>query len=26
LLPVIDHAVYGAVWGIIFWILTRRRA
>ena len=26
LLPVIDHAVYGAVWGVIFWILTRRRA
>lgn len=26
LLPVIDHAVYGAIWGIIFWILTRRRA
>jgi hypothetical protein len=26
LLPVIDHAVYGAIWGIIYGILTRRRA
>ena len=26
LLPVLDHAVYGAVWGLIYWILTRRRA
>jgi hypothetical protein len=26
LLPVIDHAVYGAAWGLIYWILTRRRA
>jgi hypothetical protein len=26
LLPVIDHAVYGAAWGLINWILTRRRA
>jgi hypothetical protein len=25
LLPVIDHAVYGAVWGLIYWLLTRRR-
>ena len=26
LLPVLDHAVYGATWGLIYWILTRRRA
>ena len=26
ILPVLDHAVYGAAWGLIFWILTRRRA
>jgi hypothetical protein len=26
LLPVIDHAVYGAAWGFIYWQLTRRRA
>jgi len=26
LLPVIDHAVYGAAWGLINWILTRRGA
>jgi hypothetical protein len=26
ILPVLDHAVYGAAWGAIFWILTRRRA
>jgi hypothetical protein len=26
LLPVIDHAVYGAAWGFIYWLLTRRRA
>ena len=26
LLPVLDHAVYGAAWGAIYWILTRRRA
>ncbi len=25
LLPVLDHAVYGATWGLIYWILTRRR-
>jgi hypothetical protein len=25
LLPVIDHAVYGAVWGSIFYALTRNR-
>ena len=26
LLPVLDHAVYGATWGLINWMLTRRRA
>jgi hypothetical protein len=26
LLPVLDHAVYGAAWGLIYWRLTRRRA
>jgi hypothetical protein len=26
LLPVLDHAVYGAAWGFIYWLLTRRRA
>jgi hypothetical protein len=26
LLPVLDHAVYGAAWGLIFWMLTRKRA
>ncbi len=26
LLPVLDHAVYGAIWGLIYWILTRRQA
>jgi hypothetical protein len=26
LLPVIDHAVFGAAWGLIYWMLTRRRA
>ena len=26
LLPVLDHAVFGAAWGFIYWILTRRRA
>ena len=26
LLPVLDHAVFGAAWGLIYWILTRRRA
>ena len=26
LLPVLDHAVYGATWGLINWLLTRRRA
>lgn len=25
LLPVLDHAVYGAVWGLIFWTFTQRR-
>jgi hypothetical protein len=26
LLPVLDHAVYGAAWGLVYWTLTRRRA
>jgi len=26
LLPVVDHAVFGAAWGLIYWILTRRLA
>jgi hypothetical protein len=26
LLPVLDHAVFGAAWGLIYWMLTRRRA
>jgi hypothetical protein len=26
LLPVLDHAVFGAAWGLIYWKLTRRRA
>jgi hypothetical protein len=26
LLPVLDHAVYGAAWGLIYWMFTRRRA
>jgi hypothetical protein len=26
LLPVIDHAVYGAAWGLFYWLVTRRRA
>jgi hypothetical protein len=26
LLPVLDHAVYGAAWGLVYWILTRRRS
>jgi hypothetical protein len=26
LLPVLDHAVYGAAWGFIYWLLTRRQA
>jgi hypothetical protein len=26
LLPVLDHAVFGAAWGLIYWILTRRQA
>lgn len=24
LLPIVDHAVYGATWGLIFWTLTRK--
>ena len=23
LLPIVDHAVYGAVWGVLFWALSR---
>jgi hypothetical protein len=26
LLPVIDHAVFGAAWGLLYWRLTRGRA
>jgi hypothetical protein len=26
LLPMLDHAVFGAAWGVIYWILSRRRA
>jgi hypothetical protein len=26
LLPILDHAVFGAAWGLIYWLLTRRRA
>lgn len=26
LLPVLDHAVYGAVWGITYWALTRKQS
>ncbi len=26
LLPVLDHAVFGAAWGLIYWTLTRRQA
>ncbi len=26
ILPVLDHAVYGAAWGLVYWTLTRRRA
>ena len=25
LLPVLDHAVYGAAWGLIYWALTRKQ-
>jgi hypothetical protein len=24
LLPILDHAVYGAAWGLLFWALSRR--
>ncbi len=24
LLPIVDHAVYGAAWGLLFWTLTRK--
>ena len=26
LLPVLDHAAYGAAWGIVYWALSRERA
>src|SRR5215204_7704679 len=26
LLPVLDHAVYGAAWGFLFWAFSRRRS
>ena len=26
LLPVIDHAVFGAAWGLLYWVLGRGRA
>ena len=26
LLPVLDHAVYGAAWGLVYWMITGRRA
>src|SRR5829696_5187531 len=26
LLPVVDHAVFGAAWGLLYWALRRRRA
>ena len=26
LLPVLDHAVYGAAWGLAYWVLFRKRA
>ncbi len=26
LLPVLDHAVYGAAWGLIYWTLTRKES
>ncbi len=26
LLPVLDHAVFGAAWGLMYWLLTRRHA
>ena len=26
LLPVIDHAVFGAAWGLLYWALRRRRS
>ena len=25
LLPILDHAVFGATWGLIYWVLTRDR-
>ncbi|MGH3086253.1 MAG: hypothetical protein ACRDSJ_02900 [Rubrobacteraceae bacterium] len=26
LLPIFDHAVYGAAWGLLYWLLARRRS
>ncbi|CAN5782974.1 hypothetical protein BH18ACT11_BH18ACT11_15570 [soil metagenome] len=26
LLPIIDHAVFGAAWGLLYWALSRRQA
>ncbi len=26
LLPVLDHAVYGAAWGIVYWALARKQS
>jgi hypothetical protein len=26
LLPVLDHAVYGGAWGLVYWLLTRKQA
>jgi hypothetical protein len=26
LLPVLDHAVFGAAWGLVYWLITGRRA
>ncbi len=26
LLPILDHAVFGAAWGLVYWTLTRRQA
>ena len=26
LLPILDHAVYGAAWGLLFWALSRKDA
>ena len=26
LLPVVDHAAFGAAWGLIYWVLTRKHS